>query len=295
MVWSMRRPVIAICSALERARWAVWDQQAALLPMSYAKAVQRAGGIAVILPPDAGLVTEPRQALELFDGLLLAGGTDIDPGSYDQEPHPETVDTVPERDAFEIALTREAIARDVPVLGICRGMQLLNVACGGTLVQHLPDHVGHEEHRRVLGSFEGADHDVALAQGSLAASAAGELVHVTLSHHHQAVDRLGEGLIVSGSSTLDELPEAIELPGRRFVLGVQWHPEADVESPVVAAFVQACSEPRGGSQATSGAASAQAPDAQAPDEVGLDGSPPPVATDRAPTLREPDASDKLRG
>ena len=106
---------------------------------------------------------------------------------------------------------------------------------------------------------------------------------------------LGEGLIVSGSSALDELPEAIELPGRRFVLGVQWHPEADADSPVVAAFVQACSEPRTGSQASSGVASAQVPSAQAPDEVALDGSPAPVATDGAPTLRAPDASDKLRG
>ncbi len=285
MVWSMRRPVIAICSALERARWAVWDQQAALVPMSYAEAVQRAGGIAMILPPDEALVAEPRQALELFDGLLLTGGADIDPASYDHEPHPETVDTVPERDAFEIAIAREAIARDLPVLGICRGMQLINVACGGTLVQHLPDHVGHEEHRRVLGSFDGADHDVALAEGSLAASATGELVHVTLSHHHQGVDRLGEGLVVSGSSTLDELPEAIELPGRRFVLGVQWHPEADEQSPIVAAFVQACSEPR----------SPGAPDAGAGEgeEAELDSSAAPQS--RAAGLRPADAGDPLPG
>ena len=144
-----------------------------------------------------------------------------------QEAHPETADTVPERDAFEIALVRAAIERDLPVLGICRGIQLINVACGGTLVQHLPDRLGHHEHRRVPGSFDGAEHDVILTEGSLAARVAGELAHATKSHHHQGVDRLGEGLVVSGVSALDGLVEAIELPGRRFVLGVQWHPEAD--------------------------------------------------------------------
>ena len=132
----------------------------------------------------------------------------------------------------------------MPVLGICRGMQLINVA----LRRHARaapagPRRATSEHRRVLGSFEGAEHDVMLTEGSLAASAAGELVHVTKSHHHQGVDGLGEGLVVSGISTLDELPEAIELPGRRFVLGVQWHPEADPESPVVGALVQAAIAP----------------------------------------------------
>jgi putative glutamine amidotransferase len=145
--------------------------------------------------------------------------------------------TVPERDRVELALTRRAVERDLPVLGICRGMQLVNVALGGTLKQHLPDELGHEDHRRVPGSFDGADHDVRLAPGSLAARAAGEEHHATKSHHHQGVDRIGEGLEVSGHATIDELPEAIELPGRRFVLGVQWHPEADPGSGVIAALV----------------------------------------------------------
>jgi putative glutamine amidotransferase len=228
-----------MCTALERARWSAWDQSAVLLPHNYVQAVQRAGGLAVMIPPDGELVDDPGQLLELIDGLMLAGGADIDPSSYAQEPHRETVDTVPERDVFEIALARAAIARDMPVLGICRGMQLINVACGGTLVQHLPDHLGHQEHRRVLGSFDGADHDVVLSDGSLAAQAAGEVEHATKSHHHQGVDRLGEGLLVTGVSTLDDLPEAVELPGRRFVLGVQWHPEADPASNVVGAFVEA--------------------------------------------------------
>jgi putative glutamine amidotransferase len=118
-------------------------------------------------------------------------------------------------------------------------MQLINVAGGGTLLQHLPERYGHHEHRRVLGSFDGADHDVQLCEGSVAAEAAGELSHATKSHHHQGVDRLGDGLIVSGVSTLDDLPEAIERPGKSFVLGVQWHPEADPQSTVIEAFVDA--------------------------------------------------------
>lgn len=244
----MRRPVIGICAALERARWGVWDQRAALLPVGYIEVIQEAGGIALLLPPDGRLEADPEQLLDLLDGLMLAGGADIDPASYDHEPHPETVDSVPERDSFEIALARGAIARDLPILGICRGMQLINVACGGTLIQHLPEHVGHEEHRRVLGSFEGADHDVALAHGSLAARAAGEVAHATKSHHHQGVDDLGEGLVVSGHSTLDDFPEAIEMPSRRFVLGVQWHPEADPASTVIRSFVEASADGAGARQ-----------------------------------------------
>jgi putative glutamine amidotransferase len=231
--------VIGVCTALEHARWSVWDQQAFLLPRSYVDAVQRAGGLAVMLPPDPRVVERPEEALALVDGLLLAGGADIDPASYGERAHEHTHDTVPERDEFEIALARAAIARDMPVLGICRGMQLINVARGGTLLQHLPERFGHHEHLRAPGSFDGADHDVRLLEGSLAARTAGECRHATKSHHHQGVDRLGEELVVSGSSTLDDLPEAIELPGKRFVLGVQWHPEVDAASPFVTALVRA--------------------------------------------------------
>jgi putative glutamine amidotransferase len=244
MVCTMRRPVIGICTALERARWSVWDQEAVLLPRSYVLAVQRAGGLALGIPPDERLVERPEEVLDLLDGLLLAGGADIDPASYGAQRHAETVDTVPERDAFEIALVRAALRRDLPLLGICRGMQLINVACGGTLLQHLPERFGHHEHRRVVGSFDGSDHDVLLSEGSLAASVAGEQRHATKSHHHQGVDRLGEGLRVSGVSALDDVVEAVEwdasrAPARRFVLGVQWHPEADESSPLVGALVAA--------------------------------------------------------
>jgi len=232
------RPAIGICTSLERANWGVWDQRAALLPFHYITAIQAAGGLAIMIPPDPALIEDPDDMLDRVDGLILAGGADIDPSSYGSEAHPKTHGSVPERDRPEIALTRRAIERDIPVLGICRGMQLINVALGGTLRQHLPDEVGHENHRRNPGSFENSDHDVRLQPGSLAERAAGEELHGTKSHHHQGVDDLGEGLVVTGYSTLDELPEAIEIPGKRFVLGVQWHPEADEKSRVVAALVE---------------------------------------------------------
>jgi putative glutamine amidotransferase len=239
----MARPVIGICTALERARWSVWDQQAFLLPRSYIDAVHRAGGMAVMLPPDVALETHPDEALDLLDGLILAGGADIDPSTYGAPAHRETHGTVPERDTFEIALTRRALERDLPLLGICRGMQLLNVATGGTLHQHLPERFGHHEHRRAAGTFEGADHEVRLAPGSLAHRAVGEEQHATKSHHHQGVDRVGEGLVVTGWSELDGLPEAIEAPGHRFALGVQWHPEADEGSRLIASLVEEAAQP----------------------------------------------------
>jgi putative glutamine amidotransferase len=235
----MERPVIGMCTALEPARWSVWDQPAVLLSRSYVDAVQRAGGLAVLLAPDPQLAQEPAQALDLIDGLLLAGGADIDPASYGQAAHAETQDSVPERDAFEIALTRAAIERDLPVLGICRGMQLINVALGGTLTQHLPEHLGHQEHRRVVGSFDGSDHDVDVADGTLAMRVIGSARHGTKSHHHQGVDRVGEGLRISATSPFDGVIEAVELPQRAFVLGVQWHPEADAMSPVVGGLIEA--------------------------------------------------------
>jgi putative glutamine amidotransferase len=238
----MTRPVIGLCTALERARWSVWDQQAMLLPRGYLDAVRRGGGLGVMLAPDPALVEDPAEALDLIDGLVLAGGADIDPASYGATAHEKTSGTVPERDAYEIAMARGAIERDMPLLGICRGMQLLNVACGGTLLQHLPERFGHHEHRRVLGSFDGADHDVELREGTLAMRVVGEPSHATKSHHHQGIDRLGEGLVVSGASAMDGLPEAIELPEARFVLGVQWHPEADDASAVVGALVAAAEE-----------------------------------------------------
>jgi putative glutamine amidotransferase len=232
------RPRIGICTAIERASWTVWDAEAFLLNRAYIDAIHRAGGLALMLPPDPEATRNPDEILDLLDGLILAGGADIDPGAYGADTHPMTKGTWPERDEFEVALARRALERDIPLLGICRGMQLMNVARGGTLKQHLPDDFGHEDHRRVPGSFDGADHDVRLADGSLAARAAGEVAHATKSHHHQGIEVLGEGLVETGWSVLDELPEAIEDPQRRFALGVQWHPEADPTSPLIEALVE---------------------------------------------------------
>jgi putative glutamine amidotransferase len=212
--------VIGLPTATERARWGVWDDDAVLLPRAYATKVQAAGGIALLLPPDHGDVGE---ILDLLDGVILAGG--VDHGEH------------PDRDAFELALARGALERDMPFLGVCRGMQLMNLARGGTLLEHIPDIVGHEDHRAVPGVF--GDHDVRLADGSLAARAAGAVVHPTKSHHHQAVDAIGEGLEVTGWSALDDLPEAIEDPSLRYALGVQWHPEADEIGAEIAALVEA--------------------------------------------------------
>jgi putative glutamine amidotransferase len=242
----MARPVIGLCTALERARWSVWDRDAFLLARSYVDAVTRVGGLAVMLPPDERVEEDPDEVLDLLDGLILAGGADIDPGSYGEPAHAETTHTVPVRDGFEIALARRALERDLPLLGICRGMQLMNVATGGTLLQHLPESQGHHEHRRRAGTFDGSDHDVRLQEGSLAARAAGETTHATKSHHHQGIDRLGEGLTITGWSVLDELPEAVEQAGRRFALGVQWHPEADEHSRLVAALVAEAAAARNG-------------------------------------------------
>ncbi len=231
-------PVIGICAAIEHVSWGVWDgYEVTLVPRSYVRAVQRAGGLGIVLPPDEAVVADPDLLLDRLDGLILAGGADIDPASYDAEPHPETRGSWPDRDRFEISLAQRALERDIPLLGICRGMQLLNVALGGSLDQHLPESVGNEVHRAVGGTF--GEHQVRLAPDSLACGAAGREGFVVLSHHHQGVERVGEGLRVSGWSVEDDLVEAIELPGNRFALGVVWHPEEDPESRVIAALVEA--------------------------------------------------------
>jgi putative glutamine amidotransferase len=236
---SSRRPIIGIATALERASYGVWQGgECALLQFSYIEAIQKAGAMALMLPPDPALVENPDEALDRIDALVLAGGCDVDPVHYGQAPHPETVGLVPPRDVFELALLERAIERDMPTLCICRGMQVLNVLRGGTLIQHLPDVLHSDEHRRNIGTFDGNEHDVRLDAGSLAAQATGGELTMTKSHHHQAIDELGEGLVVTGRSASDELAEAIELPEASFVLGVQWHPEADTSSRIMSALVE---------------------------------------------------------
>ena len=200
-------PIIGICAVKERARWAFWDQEAHLVADSYVSGLQRAGAIAILLPVDR---RAPLQLLELIDGLVLIGGADIDPRSYGAVADPAVESTYPERDQFELALLRGAIDRELPVLAICRGMQLLNVALGGSLNQDLSDSDGSQPHRRIVGSFDGNEHTIELEPGSLAARAAGETIHVGRCHHHQAVSTVADGLEVSGR-TADGVIEAIEL------------------------------------------------------------------------------------
>jgi putative glutamine amidotransferase len=231
-------PAVGICAAVERVSWGVWEgEEVVLAPHNYPAAVQRAGGVALVLAPDGAALEDPDRVLDRVDALMLAGGADLDPASYGAEPHPETRGTWPARDRFELALARRALQREMPLLGICRGMQLLNVALGGSLDQHLPESLGHEGHRRVPGRF--GEHRVRLEPGSLACRAAGAEALSVHSHHHQGVDRVGEGLRFSGRAEEDGVVEAIELPGRHFALGVIWHPEEDRGSQVIAALVEA--------------------------------------------------------
>jgi putative glutamine amidotransferase len=232
------RPVLGICAVRERARWSFWDQEAHLVADSYVAAVQRSGAVAVLLPVDT---RAPLEMLERIDGLLLIGGADLDPRSYGGEPQQATEATDEDRDRCEIALLLGALERELPLLGICRGMQILNVALCGTLEQNLETPAGEHPHRRAIGTFEGTEHTVALEPGSLAARAVGEEVHIARCHHHQAVRDLGDGLIVTGRAA-DGVIEAIEGADGRWVLGVQWHPEADDTSRLFHALADAARE-----------------------------------------------------
>ncbi|HSO97978.1 MAG TPA: gamma-glutamyl-gamma-aminobutyrate hydrolase family protein [Solirubrobacteraceae bacterium] len=230
-------PVIGICAVPERARWAFWDQPAHLVSDSYVSAMQRVGSIVLLLPVDT---RAPLELLERVDGLLLIGGADVDPDVYGAPREPATEATYRERDGFELALLHGALEREIPVLGICRGMQVINVALGGKLEQNLVAHDGSHPHRKALGSFDGTDHVVSLEPGSLAARAAGEELHVARCHHHQAVSILGEGLAVTGRAA-DGVIEAIETTDGGWTLGVQWHPEADDTSRLFKALHDAAS------------------------------------------------------
>jgi putative glutamine amidotransferase len=230
-----KRPVIGISAYDLPVAFSHWsDVRSVLVPAAYTASVERAGGLPIAIPPVDGST----ELLDLVDGLVFTGGSDLDPALYGQQLHPETTGVHAARDRTELALIREALRSDMPVLGICRGMQLINVAFGGTLTQHLPDEVGHERHRPHPGSFDDSDHEVRLTEGSLAALAAGETVHNTKSHHHQGLEAIAEPFEVTGHSMIDDVPEAIEAPYRRFVLGVQWHPEADERSRVISALIE---------------------------------------------------------
>jgi putative glutamine amidotransferase len=215
------RPVIGLTTYLERAQTGIWDVDAGLLPHVYFDGVARAGGIAVLLPPQPVDDVVADRVVDSLDGLIITGGKDVDPTVYGQQPHPETDEPRRDRDAWEFALLDSAIRRRMPVLGICRGAQVVNVALGGTLHQHLPDVVGHSNHQ--LGDAVFNTSAVRTVPGTRLAALIGESTDAEC-YHHQAIADLGDGLVVSARGP-DGVVEAIELPGENFVLAVQWHPE----------------------------------------------------------------------
>jgi putative glutamine amidotransferase len=212
------RPLIGITSYAEEIRWGMWTEDAALVPLAYVRSVEHAGGRPLVVPPSADGLEE---TLDALDGVIFSGGGDLDPELYGAEAHDATDAPRKERDAAELGLLKAALERDMPVLAICRGSQLLNVARGGDLVQHLPESVGHEQHRHDPGSF--SDHDVEVAADSRLGGLLGERAPVK-SHHHQGYGRIGSGLREVAWAE-DGVVEGLEDGDKRFALGVLWHPE----------------------------------------------------------------------
>jgi putative glutamine amidotransferase len=224
------RPVIGITSYAQEASWGVWRLPAALIPLDYVDAIERAGGRALVIPPAEDGVEE---TLDALDAIVFSGGADVDPAHYGADPHPETDTPQARRDAAEMALLHAALERDMPTLAICRGFQLLNVARGGDLVQHLPEEVGNDDHKQVPGAF--AVHPVEVKDGSRLGEIVGSTPQVT-SHHHQALGRVGDGLVETAWAA-DGTLEGVEDPSQRFVVGVQWHPEAGEDAALFEALV----------------------------------------------------------
>jgi putative glutamine amidotransferase len=228
--------VIGLTTYLQQVQTGVWDVRASFLPHIYFEGVTLAGGVAVLLPPQPVDDDIAARVLDGLDGLVITGGSDVDPSRYGQAPHPNTDQPGRERDAWEFGLLDAALRRGIPVLGICRGAQVLNVALGGTLHQHLPDVIGHTHHQKGNAVF--ATSAVRTVPGTRLAALIGESSDAQC-YHHQAIDRLGEGLIVSARDN-DGVIEAVEMPGVNFVLAVQWHPEERLDDlRLFAAVVQA--------------------------------------------------------
>jgi putative glutamine amidotransferase len=217
-----KTPIIGLTTYVEPAKHGVWDEVSALLPMTYVSAVIRSGGLPILLPPST---TDPAEAILPLDGLIVTGGPDVDPSTYGAEPHDETDTPRTERDEWEMSLCRAALDEDLPLLAICRGLQVLNVTLGGSLHQHLPEVVGNVDHRPVRGEM--ASNMVTLESGSAVASILGTEAEA-LCHHHQAIDRLGHRMDAVGFAA-DGTIEAVEVAGQEFALGVQWHPEDNAE------------------------------------------------------------------
>ena len=225
------RPIVGITTDIQLAAFGAWEEESALVPTDYVRAVERAGGRALLVPPSDGGIEE---TVEVLDGIVFSGGSDLGPGTYGHDPHPETKGVLEERDRAELALLHGALERDMPVLAVCRGSQILNVGLGGDLVQHLPDVVGHDEHKHTPGEY--ADHDVTLERGTRLGALLGDHAPVK-SHHHQGFGRIGLGLREAAHAE-DGTVEALEDPARRFALGVLWHPEAGADTRLFEAFVE---------------------------------------------------------
>jgi gamma-glutamyl-gamma-aminobutyrate hydrolase PuuD len=230
------KPVIGITTYLTPAAWGAWELDAALVPASYVRAVARAGGAPLLVPPGASY----EETLDSVDGLIFSGGSDLDPELYGEQAHPETNGWVRERDDFELGLMQAALARDMPLLAICRGSQVLNVALGGDLEQHVPDRVQSDAHKETPGVF--ADHDVAVLPDTKLSSIIGERTDVK-SHHHQGYGELGSGLREAARAP-DGTVEALEDPTRRFTVGVLWHPEEGEDLALFEALVREANEYR---------------------------------------------------
>jgi len=219
-------PIVGVTTYLEQARTGVWDVRSAVLPEVYLKSVTDAGGIAVLLPPQPPTPEAVERVLDTVDALVLSGGADVDPALYGQDRDEHTSEPRSDRDAWELALLRGAIQRDLPFLAICRGAQLLNVALGGTLHQHLPDVVGTDRYQPGGGIFGAVDVTVS-GPSVLAEVLGGEAAGLTVQcYHHQALKRVARGLTVTAVSE-DGVVEAVELSAATFGVGVQWHPEED--------------------------------------------------------------------
>lgn len=234
---AQRRPVVGLTCYSTSAQWGAWQAEAVLLPRSYVDAVVGAGGLPVLLPPLDGVV---EGVLDRLDALLLAGGPDVDPARYGRPRGPNTQPPVPERDAAELSLLSGAVASGLPVLAVCRGMQLLNVARGGTLHQHLPDVPGLPSgHDGSPGPGQYGRHPVRVADGSRLARVLGrtELDSVP-AYHHQGIDTLGAGLVETAWAG-DGLVEAVEDAALPFCVGVQWHPEVGEDPSLFVALVEA--------------------------------------------------------
>lgn len=226
----MARPIVGITTYVEPAKWGPWSLDAALIPYAYVEAVERAGARALLVPPSEEGVEE---TLDALDGLLLSGGADLDPQTYGADAHPATNGLRPDRDRSEFALLEGALARDLPVLAVCRGIQVLNVLRGGDLVQHLPEVIGDERHRETAGVF--SEHPVRIDDDSRLGSLLGPSAPA-MSSHHQGIGAVGRGLRVVAWAE-DGTVEGLEDPDRTFAVGVLWHPEAGEDMKLFEALV----------------------------------------------------------